>query len=215
MSEKRKFESGAKKRAKKKSQLLVAARECRTQTKLLFTSNSETIKNIPVMKSVINEIDEINTINNTITELNTNNNEKTELNVKTKLDILDHPITVAARECQTQTKLILSPNSDIIKNIPAMKSVINEIDEINTINNTITESNTINNEITELNMKTKFDILDHPITVMSSDKARYPKITNGLLQSLVKYGACQPFEKDMTNNTFPVDPKTKHHLIIL
>jgi len=159
------------------------------------------------MKSVINVIDEINTINNTITELNTNNNEKTELNVKTKLDILDHLVTVAARECQTQTKLILAPNSGITKNIPAMKSVINEFDEINTI----TESNTINNEITELNMKTKFDILDRPITVMSSDKARYSKITNGLLQSIVKYGACQPFEKYMTNNTFPVHPKTKRH----
>jgi len=99
---------GQKKRAKKKSKLLVAACECQTQTKLLFTSNSDTIKNIPAMKSVINEIDEINTINNTITELITNNNEKTELNVKTKLDILDHPITVAARECQTQPKLILT-----------------------------------------------------------------------------------------------------------
>jgi len=44
MSEKRKFESGAKKRAKKKSKLLIVARECQTQTKLLFTSNSDTIK---------------------------------------------------------------------------------------------------------------------------------------------------------------------------
>lgn len=82
-----------------------------------------------------------------------------------------------------------------------MKSLINENDELNTINN----------EITELNMKTKLDILDHPITVMSLDKARYPKITNELLQSLVKYGACQPFENDMTNNIFSVDPKTKRH----
>lgn len=109
-----------------------------------------------------------------------------------------------------------------------MNSVINEIDEVNTINNAITESNTINNEInrinntitelntnnntkTELNVKTKLDILDHLIAVTTSDKACYPKITNELLQSLVKYGACQPFEKDMTNNTFPVDPKTKRH----
>ncbi|CAI6359009.1 unnamed protein product [Macrosiphum euphorbiae] len=157
MSEKRKFESGAKQRAKKKSQLLVAARECKTQTKLFFTPNSDTIKNIPVMKSLINEIDEINTINNKIPESNTINNE------------------------------------------------------INTINNTITKLNPNNNEKTELNMKTKLDILDYPITVTTSDKAHYPKITNELLQSLVKYGACQPFEKDMTNNTFPMDPKTKRH----
>lgn len=79
MSEKRKFESGAKKRAKKKCQLLVAARECKTQTKLLFTSNSNTITNIPEIKSLINENDELNTINNEITELN----------MKTNLDILE------------------------------------------------------------------------------------------------------------------------------
>ncbi|CAI6377634.1 unnamed protein product [Macrosiphum euphorbiae] len=171
MSEERKFESGAKKRAKKKSQLLVAVRECKTQTKFFFTPNSDTLKNIPVMKSVINEIDEINTINNTIPGSNPINNE---------IDTINNKI----------------PESNTINN------------EMNTINNTITELNTKNNEKTELNMKTKLDILDYLITVTTSDK---PKITNELLQSLVKYGACQPFEKDMTNNTFPIDPKTKRH----
>lgn len=128
-----------------------------------------------------------------------------------KKDQKKSQLLVAARECSKQSKLMFTSNSDLIKNIPAMKFEINEIVEINTINNKIIESNAIDNEPTELNVKTKLDILDHSITVTSSDKANFPKTTNELLQSLVKYGAYQPFEKDMTNNTFPVDPKIKRN----